>query len=280
MQLLDSAIKHLYRYIDHRIAETRAFRAIVTGQSSGMVQIRRIHASTGETALRARVIGFDLATNDEVLCLPMADGIPVVIGRLQRATPSSAFELPVPLRVDGENNAAIYAGSGSPESSVTATVGSIYQRNDGGDGTTLYVKESGSSNTGWVAVSSDAWVPFIRIAFSDTTVTTTSTTTYSDVVTLTATLPTGTWTVEVSGWGRIGNTTDDDVDIRVEIDGTAGTTYTRSAPSSGAYPGAAHSSKTSVASGSRTFKLQMKSDSSGMSIMSNATLLVNAYRTA
>jgi hypothetical protein len=43
------------------------------------------------------------------------------------------------------------AGSGSPEGVVTAVVGSLYSRTDGGAGTALYVKESGSGNTGWAA---------------------------------------------------------------------------------------------------------------------------------
>jgi hypothetical protein len=43
------------------------------------------------------------------------------------------------------------AGNGSPEGAVTATVGSLYSRLDGGAGTSLYVKESGSGNTGWQA---------------------------------------------------------------------------------------------------------------------------------
>jgi hypothetical protein len=42
------------------------------------------------------------------------------------------------------------SGSGSPEGVVTAPVGSLYSRSDGGAGTSLYVKESGSGNTGWV----------------------------------------------------------------------------------------------------------------------------------
>jgi hypothetical protein len=42
-------------------------------------------------------------------------------------------------------------GTGSPESVITAPVGSLYLRTDGGANTTLYVKESGSGNTGWVA---------------------------------------------------------------------------------------------------------------------------------
>lgn len=42
-------------------------------------------------------------------------------------------------------------GTGSPEGVVTAPVGSLYTRTDGGAGSTLYVKESGTGNTGWVA---------------------------------------------------------------------------------------------------------------------------------
>jgi hypothetical protein len=42
------------------------------------------------------------------------------------------------------------SGSGSPEGVVTAPVGSLYSRSDGGLLTSLYVKESGTGNTGWV----------------------------------------------------------------------------------------------------------------------------------
>lgn len=41
-------------------------------------------------------------------------------------------------------------GVGSPASVVTAPVGSLYLNTSGGSGTTLYVKESGTGNTGWV----------------------------------------------------------------------------------------------------------------------------------
>lgn len=41
-------------------------------------------------------------------------------------------------------------GEGSPAGVVVANVGSVYLRTDGGAGTTLYVKESGSgSSAGW-----------------------------------------------------------------------------------------------------------------------------------
>ena len=45
----------------------------------------------------------------------------------------------------------VLTGSGSPEGVVTAPVGFLYLRTDGGAATTLYVKESGTGNTGWVA---------------------------------------------------------------------------------------------------------------------------------
>ena len=45
----------------------------------------------------------------------------------------------------------LLSGTGSPESTITAPVGSIYMRTDGGAGTTFYVKESGTGNTGWVS---------------------------------------------------------------------------------------------------------------------------------
>lgn len=46
---------------------------------------------------------------------------------------------------------SISSGSGSPESVVTAPIGSLFLRTDGGASTTLYVKTTGSGNTGWTA---------------------------------------------------------------------------------------------------------------------------------
>lgn len=43
------------------------------------------------------------------------------------------------------------SGIGSPQGILTAPVGSLYTRTDGGTSTTLYVKETGTGNTGWVA---------------------------------------------------------------------------------------------------------------------------------
>lgn len=45
----------------------------------------------------------------------------------------------------------IRAGQGDPENVVPGNVGSLFLRTDGGVGSTLYVKESGASTTGWAA---------------------------------------------------------------------------------------------------------------------------------
>ena len=43
------------------------------------------------------------------------------------------------------------SSTGTPEGVVTAPVGSLFTRTDGGANTTLYIKETGVGNTGWVA---------------------------------------------------------------------------------------------------------------------------------
>ena len=45
----------------------------------------------------------------------------------------------------------VLSGNNSPENLVAAPVGTLYRRLDGGANTTLYVKESGTGNTGWTA---------------------------------------------------------------------------------------------------------------------------------
>jgi hypothetical protein len=44
----------------------------------------------------------------------------------------------------------IYSGTGTPEGVVAAPIGSLFMRRDGGAGTSIYVKQSGVGNTGWV----------------------------------------------------------------------------------------------------------------------------------
>jgi hypothetical protein len=53
--------------------------------------------------------------------------------------------------LDQDSSTRTVFGTGSPEGAVTAGVGSTYMRQDGGAGTSFYIKESGTGNTGWVA---------------------------------------------------------------------------------------------------------------------------------
>lgn len=47
--------------------------------------------------------------------------------------------------------AQFYVSTGSPEGAVRAAVGSLYLRLDGGTTATLYIKETSTTSTGWVA---------------------------------------------------------------------------------------------------------------------------------
>lgn len=53
----------------------------------------------------------------------------------------------------GGNSGPFYKGTGSPEGVVAAWPGSLYQNLNGGQGTTLYYKASGTGNTGWRAIA-------------------------------------------------------------------------------------------------------------------------------
>jgi hypothetical protein len=54
------------------------------------------------------------------------------------------------INLGGESGPLFSAGSASPESSITSSVGGLYLRTGGSAGTALYSKETGSSNTGWI----------------------------------------------------------------------------------------------------------------------------------
>lgn len=65
----------------------------------------------------------------------------------------NTFEAPQAFPVEGVTigGLRILAGEGSPAGEVEAPVGSLFLRSDGGANTSLYVKESGTGSSGWVA---------------------------------------------------------------------------------------------------------------------------------
>jgi hypothetical protein len=72
----------------------------------------------------------------------------------------------------GALGANLFQGTGSPEGVVTARIGSMYLRTDGGQASAVYYKESGSSNTGWLALGGSVLV------FGGSTTTTVATAVY------------------------------------------------------------------------------------------------------
>jgi hypothetical protein len=66
------------------------------------------------------------------------------------------------------NGALIIDGTGTPEGSIVAPVGSIFLRTDGGADTSIYFKETGAGNTGWVA--RDTFASLVADALSTDTI--------------------------------------------------------------------------------------------------------------
>lgn len=94
----------------------------------------------------------------------MAEGyIELTSGYL--TTPGGVADLNRMLRTLYENLAGdtdsvrVYQGYGTPESVITAGIGSLYLRLDGGADTTLYRKESGTGATGWIEVKQPPALP-------------------------------------------------------------------------------------------------------------------------
>ena len=79
-----------------------------------------------------------------------AEGSAVVGDRCCNAYGISAFGGARVSLLDQDSSTRTVFGTGSPEGAVTAGVGSTYMRQDGGAGTSFYIKETGTGNTGWV----------------------------------------------------------------------------------------------------------------------------------
>jgi hypothetical protein len=55
----------------------------------------------------------------------------------------------------GTFGSQLLTGIGTPEAAITARIGSMYLNRSGGDSTTVYYKESGTGNTGWIGIGGD-----------------------------------------------------------------------------------------------------------------------------
>lgn len=82
--------------------------------------------------------------------MPLDINDPFLEGSIRNIIQEEISSLPVLIRQLQNTARWTYSGTGTPEGNITAPVGSVYHRTDGGAATSLYVKESGTGNTGWV----------------------------------------------------------------------------------------------------------------------------------
>jgi hypothetical protein len=102
-------------------------------------------------SLQAPISGVNVTNGYGILC---SGGTAALVAN--DATPSHGFigHGSTPGGSPGTLHDGWYGITGSPEGVLTANIGSIASRQDGGPGTALYVKETGSGNVGWTAVTS------------------------------------------------------------------------------------------------------------------------------
>ncbi|MES2146021.1 MAG: hypothetical protein V4516_17110, partial [Pseudomonadota bacterium] len=84
------------------------------------------------------------AAGDERVEITLADGRKIVLGKTHRIKGPLVFR---------PGNVRVQQGTLTPEAVVSAPVGSIFQRTDGDASSSVYVKKSGTSNTGWAPMA-------------------------------------------------------------------------------------------------------------------------------
>jgi hypothetical protein len=112
---------------------------------------------TIETAYRFDGITANTLTGDELYSFGLMGYYPTM-KLTDRASGYSFYlqaqNLSTPVSVSTPVNSGIMVaaihGIGSPETVITANIGTMYINDLGGAGVTLWIKESGTGNTGWV----------------------------------------------------------------------------------------------------------------------------------
>jgi len=134
----------------------------VTAQSGQLAGIVHLLAN-GANVTDVSVVGNQGGTTDYGLVMEVGGGggtfngqllyggnnIDSTVGDINKIGTTVAVRIGFNAGVFGPN---LFTGTGSPNGVVTARIGSMYLRSDGGQATTVYYKESGSGNTGWVGI--------------------------------------------------------------------------------------------------------------------------------
>lgn len=136
-------------------------QVILDRNSAGTVGIEVLNCTSTQTLARAISGQWEMGTST----VKYSDGVEIqwsdngVGGNLDYQThmPGCIIDGNIALGdTEAPNKAAntlpyLFSGAGSPETRYSAPVGSLYLRTDGSTSTTLYIKTSGTGNTGWTA---------------------------------------------------------------------------------------------------------------------------------
>lgn len=104
----------------------------------------QVNISGGTTAQRQTGVDGDLRYNSDITGFEGYYG--AQWNKVVSSEPTTGT-----IYLDAAKTVGIFHGTGSPEGVISASIGSTYHRTDGGAGTSYYIKESGTGNTGWVA---------------------------------------------------------------------------------------------------------------------------------
>lgn len=111
------------------------------GYTSNAVSVSTYHETT--KALVTALLNIGNGTSGNAYLAPAVTNVTSLglVSKLFKDVFSNAYYI---------GTAKITSGTGTPEGAVTGNVGDMFLRTNGGAGTTFYVKESGTGNTGWI----------------------------------------------------------------------------------------------------------------------------------
>ena len=229
------------------IDTVRPWRAKVNASSSGLTTVKPDITGTALDEQFARIAGFKLSPDDEVMVLPFG-GSHIVVGEIERAIPASRT-LDAPLVIEGGLTATGVTSSGVL--SATDIVGTSFN--------SPFIHTEAQS-------ASDA-------------ASTTNTATYSEALVDPITLPAGTWTVYAIGSVALTHSAGGTANMLIDINGDNGTARAVAAHAT-VHQHIASEHILSSQSGTINVKVKFKSSTAGTTAARNPWLLVMAKRTA
>ena len=290
--------------IDQQVRQHVASRFKVASTSNGKVTLKTIEDGTALGEQYARIAGLQLNPDDEVLVAPLS-GKPVVVGKIQRSEPTlHTFDTPLEVVADDANPALAVRGDGSVFKVVTSDG---LEKVELANGAVLngWSGEYGLSNWTWTINSADGSAGFdgdistlgnitgqaitgasfnspVVVVADTTSAFSTTSTSFTDLLSRNVTLGTGTWRVSVVGSALFLNTSGLRAHLRIDIDGGLSGLHLTNFLDNAVYERYSMAYTRTNVSGGRTItcKVMGACHSSGTTSMANANIIIVAQRTS